>query len=320
MPKPGLTQRLKSALKPLAVRAARPGLVAVHERFDTLERLLAVREGERLKYDSELAYWRYLVKNGGSQKDFGDHFEVVFGNWQRNRLRKRSEFLGLGSENEPGGIDDWCATRSALEIGAGPYPALGAARKGWKRCVAVDPIARGYVEEGLVPECCGHIVYIEAKGEGIPLPSGCADLIINENCLDHVTDPGAVVREMVRLLKPGGHLWLFVDLSNHVDHMHPHAMNEVKVRRLLEEVGGFVTVREEVSAHKAHPQAYGGFRSLLQRPSPVEICPAGPVPTGSIHVRGWPKDDASSRGKVPVPSPESGSAARSALNGSAAEH
>lgn len=315
MPTQSIRSRIKDILKPMAARALRPGLEPLHGRLDALERRLGVREEERLKYDSELAYWRYLVKKGGSQKDFGDAFEVVFANWQRNRLRKLSEFLGLAGEGAAGGIDDWCAQRSAVEIGAGPFPALGAARKGWKRCVAVDPIARGYVEEGLVPECCGHIVYIEGKGEAIPLPSEFADLIINENCLDHVTDPSAVVREMVRLLKPGGHLWFFVDLSNHVDHMHPHAMNEQKVRALLEDVGGLRTIREEVSSHKAHPEAYGGIRSLLVKPAPVELAaergrsmpPAG----GAGHVRAVTHEQAGS------PRDAGDATANVALNGQA---
>ncbi len=286
----GFASRIKSALKPLAARVIRPGLATVQERLDQIEQVLTLEKEDRYKYQSELAYWRYLVREGGSQRDFGDSFEVVFGRWQRRRLDKLAEFMSIAIDG-PGGIDDWCSSRSAIEIGAGPYPALGAAAKGWKRAVAVDPIARGYVEESLVPDCCGDIVYIEAKGEQIPLPSGFADLIINENCLDHVTDPDAVIREMFRLLKPGGLIWFFVDLSNHIDQMHPHAMNEQKVRRLLGEVGGFTFVRDEVSSHKAHPQAYGGFRALLQRPpltlssiiQPVVDTPRVTIAASSAH-------------------------------------
>lgn len=259
-----------------------------------------------MKYDSELQYWRYLVKGGGAQKDFGDSFERVFGNWQRNRIRKLANFMGVPEDQ----IDDWCRERSALEIGSGPYPAVAAARKGWKKCVAVDPIARGYVEEGLVPECCSHVVFVAAKGERIPLPSAFADVLICENCLDHVSDPPAVVREMFRLVKPGGLLWFFVDLSNHVDHMHPHAMNEQKVRGFLER-GGFVAVREEVSNHKAHPQAYGGLRGLYRRPTPTEVVRTQPEPRGTVNVRSWPAEMGGSEGQK---------AANSALNGSAAGH
>jgi SAM-dependent methyltransferase len=265
----------KDKLKQLSMRAMRPGLESVHERLGRLESQIDKLHGaldqsprDRVKYDSELEYWRYLVKNGGAKKDFGESFEVVFGRWMRRRLEKLGVFLGLPSVGQAGDIDEWCVGRSVVEIGAGPYPAVAAARRGWKRCVAVDPIARGYVEDGLVPESCGHVVYIEAPGERIPLSSGSADLVVCENCLDHVTDPASVIREIERLLAPGGHLWIFVDLSEHQDHMHPHPMSEEKMRKLL---GRLTAVRVEVSSHRAHPEAYGGFRALYQKPTAVRF-------------------------------------------------
>lgn len=266
------TSGFRSWFKHLAFRLMRPGLVPVHERVedvsaqikglgDRLDRL----EAEGRKYDSELGYWRWLIKEGGSEKDFGAPFAEVFGRWQRNRLIKLGVFLGLAPLGEPGDIDDWCAARSVIEIGAGPYPAVAAAAKGWLRCVAVDPIAKGYVEEDLVPEAAKRVVYIAAPGEQVPLPAGFADLLVIENCLDHVSDPERVVNEMRRLLRPGGYLWLFVDLSNHCDEMHPHPFNEDRVRGILR-TSGFEVVRDEVSAHKAHPEAYGGYRGLLRKP------------------------------------------------------
>lgn len=260
---------VKGRLKNLAFRMMRPGLRTVHEDIALVrDDIQSVRERldmfdkDQRKYDGELEYWRWLIKKGGSEKDFGRPFEDIFGHWVRQRLIKLGVFLGLPRVGEPGDIDDWAAVRSVIEIGAGPYPSIAAAKKGWLRCVAVDPIARGYVEEDLIAKAAEKVVYIEAPGERIPLPCGFADLIIIENCLDHVRDPSSVIREMHRLLKPGGHVWLFVDLSNHVDHMHPHAMNEDKVRAFMNE---FEIVRDEVTGHKAHPQAYGSYRGLLRR-------------------------------------------------------
>lgn len=261
---------LKEALKKISARLVRPGVAGVTEQLDRVERRidslrasLEIAGVERVKYDGELDYWRYLVRQGGAEKDFGEAFEVVFARWMRQRLLKLGVFLGLGAAGEPGGIDDWCRERSVVEIGAGPYPACAAALHGWKRCVAVDPIARGYVEDGLVPASCGHVVYIEAPGERIPLPTGFADLVICENCLDHVSDPASVVREIERLVVPGGYVWFFVDLSNHKDHMHPHPMSEQSARALFER---FEAVRVDVSSHTAHPEAYGGLRALFRRP------------------------------------------------------
>lgn len=269
----GGSNSLKARLKHLAYRLVRPGLVPVHEGINQVRADIATVHGrldqldaDQRKYDAELEYWRWLVKKGGSEKGFGAPFAEVFGRWTQQKMVKMGEFLSLPPVGQPGDIHDWASARSVIEIGAGPYPLVAAATKGWKRCVAVDPIARGYVEEDLLPPIADNVVYVAARGESIPLPSASADLIVIENCLDHVKDPAMVVREMTRLLAPGGHLWIFVDLSNHVDHMHPHAMNEQKVRRLLETEGGFTVVRDEVTSHKAHPEAYGSYCGMLQRP------------------------------------------------------
>lgn len=284
----------KGKIKHLMMRVMRPGLMPVSRRVDEVYRAVGTLgesvgrlneiDADHKKYDSELEYWRWLVKNGGAERGFGAPFVQVFGRWTRDRMIKMGEWLGLEAVGQDGSIDDWASGRSVIEIGAGPYPLVASALKGWKRCVAVDPIARGYVEEGLLPAAADRVVYVAARGESIPLPTGSADLVVIENCLDHVRDPAAVLREITRLLTPGGHLWLFVDLSNHVDHMHPHAMNEKKVRELLRE---FNIVRDEVTEHKAHPEAYGSYCGLLMKPVRVVRENAG-TENGSIahDVRG----------------------------------
>jgi ubiquinone/menaquinone biosynthesis C-methylase UbiE len=174
-----------------------------------------------------------------------------------------------------------------VEIGAGPYPAAAAA-PAWGRAVAVDPLARAYVEEGLIPRSAAHITFVDAPGERVPLPAGIADLVIIENALDHVGDPGAVLREARRLLDgETGRLWLLVDLSEHTDRLHPHRFSEAGIRALLIE-SGFEAVSDRVSDHKSHPKAYGEYRGLLRpmsRPAPVlaEAKPAAGVKSSEIR-------------------------------------
>jgi len=270
MEKDALTGRAKRGVKGIVARLMRPALAGVNRRLDTIDSHLGLVERNAKKYREELQYWRWFIKKGGCEKQHGEPFEQVFARWQRHRLLHLAAWMGVATDESEGAIDQWCAERSVVEIGAGPYPAVAAAKRGWKRCVAVDPLARGYVEEGLLPRACDGVVYIEAPGENIPLATEFADLVIIENCLDHVSDPGEVVAEIRRLLKPGGLMWLFVDLSNHSDEMHPHAMNEEKVRGLL---GGFEVVRDEVAPLKAHPQAYAGYRALYRKPAPTAAAP-----------------------------------------------
>src|SRR5260221_9016700 len=49
---------------------------------------------------------------------------------------------------------------------------------------------------------------VETRGEETGLPSGCADIAWSFEVLEHVQDPRSVVREMYRILKPGGKLFI----------------------------------------------------------------------------------------------------------------
>ena len=48
-----------------------------------------------------------------------------------------------------------------------------------------------------------------AAGEQIPLRGGCFDTVLSHEVIEHVADDQRCVREMLRLLKPGGRLILF---------------------------------------------------------------------------------------------------------------
>lgn len=271
---------MKERIKSAVMRALRPGvqpmedrlaaeLSRVSKRLESVEASLRRIEGDQEKYQQELGYWRWLFKTDEGRAALDVPPEEAFAAWQRDRLRELGRCLGLGGPGAEGerldsALDEWCESQSVVEIGAGPYPSVAAAPR-WRRAVAVDPIARGYAEEGLLPESAGHVTYIAAPGEKVPLASGFADLVIIENALDHVTDPGAVLLEIFRLLRPGGLLWLLVDLSTYSDHMHPNPFDEAKARALLRQ-GGFEGLHERVSDHKSHPQAYGEYRALLRRP------------------------------------------------------
>jgi len=286
-PEPGL----KGLYKRLVRKLTRAGLVELEERLEAIERAVS-GEADRVavwrgtlsagaatlddgrevpaltsKYRGELAFWVNLARDPSPHPGFERGFEATFGTWQRDRLLELGRCLGLRGE---AALASWCAERVAVEIGAGPYPVLAAAE--WKVAVAVDPLADGYVSEGLLPveAHADRLVYIAAAGERVPLASASADLVVMENCLDHVSDPARVLAETRRLLRPGGLCWLLVDLMDYRDEQHPHAFNEPRLRALLTEAG-FETVHERVSDHKSHPQAYGELRALLRKPGAAPL-------------------------------------------------
>jgi SAM-dependent methyltransferase len=51
---------------------------------------------------------------------------------------------------------------------------------------------------------------VNAAGEDLPYPSGSFDLVLSHEVLEHVQDDRQAVEEIVRVLRPGGRLVLFV--------------------------------------------------------------------------------------------------------------
>lgn len=50
---------------------------------------------------------------------------------------------------------------------------------------------------------------INGAGEALPLPAGRFDLVLSHEVLEHVQDDRASIKEIIRVLKPGGRLVLF---------------------------------------------------------------------------------------------------------------
>lgn len=70
---------------------------------------------------------------------------------------------------------------------------------------AIDPLEYFYstVKE-FTKDRDSRVKYYSAKGEELPFGDNMFDLIIMDNVLDHCSDPGKVIDEINRVLKPGG--------------------------------------------------------------------------------------------------------------------
>ena len=63
-------------------------------------------------------------------------------------------------------------------------------------------------------ESFSNIIYHEAEGQKLPLADGSVDAVFANMYLHHCTDPLASIREMVRILKPGGRI-VITDMDSH---------------------------------------------------------------------------------------------------------
>ena len=136
-----------------------------------------------------------------------------------------------------------------IEVGSGPvgvakfFPAV--------ERVAVDPLDRVYRSNpGLAVHRTSEVDYREGRGESLPCESGAFDLAIIENCIDHVQDMDAVMRELRRVLVPSGVLYLTVNCRSargywmhrvlsrlRIDPGHPHTFTPARAEELMRQHG-----------------------------------------------------------------------------------
>lgn len=92
---------------------------------------------------------------------------------------------------------------AVLDVGGGPgyfaeaFQAVGA------RYAGVDPDAGELTARGAAPRG-----FLRASGMALPVADCAVDVCMSSNVLEHVPDPERMAAEMVRVVRPGGVVWL----------------------------------------------------------------------------------------------------------------
>lgn len=185
----------------------------------------------------ETQYWRDVAREVAE----GETGRIDFYSWRTDQLREWLESVGRA--------DVAAGTSRILEVGGGPVgilPFLPGSRR-----MSVDPLADVYAEDDALASLRSpDIEYRAAPGESIPADDGSFDLVLIENCIDHVKDMHAVLAELNRVMVEGGMLYLTVNarclpgyyvhraLSRlKLDPGHPHTMTRHRPLRLVEGAG-----------------------------------------------------------------------------------
>ena len=95
---------------------------------------------------------------------------------------------------------------TVVDVGCGVGNLREIVRTRFRNYVAVDAVRY----EQLSRDVEFHAVDLDA--EKIPLPDGNADAAVSVETIEHLENPRAFVRELVRVVKPGG--WVFITTPN----------------------------------------------------------------------------------------------------------
>ncbi|HEY2549400.1 MAG TPA: class I SAM-dependent methyltransferase [Streptosporangiaceae bacterium] len=104
-----------------------------------------------------------------------------------------------------GQVADYCdlAGRTVVDVGGGAGYFTAAFRDRGADCYLFEPDATELRANGSAP--AGAVV---ADGYWLPVTDGSADICFSSNVLEHVSDPGSLIDEMVRATRPGGLIYL----------------------------------------------------------------------------------------------------------------
>jgi SAM-dependent methyltransferase len=99
-----------------------------------------------------------------------------------------------------------------IEVGSGAHGLIF--YFGSQHGIGVDPLAVSY--RNLFPRWQNCAPTVAAVGESLPFPDHTFDVVICDNVVDHAESPVRIVRELVRVLIPGGLLYFTVNVHHPV--------------------------------------------------------------------------------------------------------
>lgn len=150
---------------------------------------VSVSQDVAFKETHELDYWKLQKEREGTlgNKHYEHYYTTHFG-------LDHAFFTG----------------KRILDIGCGPRGSLEWAVMTAER-VGLDPLADQYRKLGADRH---QMQYVAAPSESIPFPNNHFDVVMSFNSLDHVADLEQTVREIVRVVKPGGLFLLLTDVNH----------------------------------------------------------------------------------------------------------
>jgi len=151
----------------------------------------------------------YVDPQPGEEGLFAHYDEAYFGPWQKEQAAARKKMWRRRITK----IESFSKPAKLLDVGCGCSPFLQEARqRGWEVSgTEVSAYAARYARDVL-----GVDVYLGAFPQA-GYPAGSFDVVTFWHTLEHATDPMAYLREALRVLKPGGIVFIAVpNIQNYI--------------------------------------------------------------------------------------------------------
>lgn len=180
--------------------------------------------GERFLIYSKKGFdWIYSLEK---EKEYWitDKKRIISQEWQEHVRQRTDWFMDWYRKYE--NIND---KSKILHLGSGADGEINFINKGER--IGIDPLADFYKLE-FSDIMNKDVKYLKGRGENLPFKNNSFDLVISFNSLDHFQDPTEALREISRILKKGGILYLGI----HVKSKYGHLLFEIikKIRKLTD--------------------------------------------------------------------------------------
>lgn len=139
------------------------------------------------------------------------------------------------------------ADSSVVEVGSGAHGLIFFF--GTDKGVGVDPLATQYA--ALFPRWQKRVQTVAAFGERLPFNEKVFDIVLCDNVVDHAQNPAGIVKELVRILRPGGLLYFTVNIHHPVYSVTARAHSTWNALGVPYEIGPFADHTTHLTSFRA---------------------------------------------------------------------